>query len=187
MFAIRDANKPSTVPHLARKFHTNPFLSKMNLHLLLIIILVSRLSITHLTTTDSGLPTPSIWWKAVCRGEKIDQAMRWSSPQAASFLSPLHSPWDSDLVKEFAQWGYTEQPRAEYCDFDDKRGLDVAFHSLGIDPRSTARGGANQCFGVTHGSYWKGPLSAQMYMVGGRVYRVRYTSLPAVCTALISI
>ncbi|KAH7396084.1 hypothetical protein BKA66DRAFT_484836, partial [Pyrenochaeta sp. MPI-SDFR-AT-0127] len=97
--------------------------------------------------------------------------MRWSEPQANSFLEPLHSPWDGNLIKEFALWGYTESFHSILCDFDETWNLDVAFRGLGIDPRSTARGGSNQCFVVQHGSRTS-PMILQRYYVGGREYRV---------------
>ncbi|EDU42564.1 conserved hypothetical protein [Pyrenophora tritici-repentis Pt-1C-BFP] len=96
------------------------------------------------------------------------------------YAAPINSPWDGNMYRELAQWGYTESERSQMCDFDAFWGLDKAFEGIRMDPRSTQRQGPNKCFHVGHGdphktrpdgSHWQ--LSEQTYVApGGRVNRV---------------
>lgn len=143
----------------------------------LLLALLHLLPCTHAT-----LPIPFHWWPSICRGGTLDQAMRHPAPLPRSYITAPTSAFDGPLYAEFAQWGYKESFSAASCDFDKTWGLGHAFEALGLDPRSTARGGPNQCFVVAHGRYdGDVPLWKQRYTVDGRGFRVCCTLSLAPC------
>jgi len=147
---------------------------------ILLALLIPQFSTAqHFSPRQQQLPTEEQWWSAVCRGERLDQAMTWPDPQANAYIEPLHSPWDGNLTTELFEWGYTEFETEQICNFDAFWGLAGVFQSLGIDSKSGMEGEWNSCFGVSHGdaqlrkldgSVW--PLREQIYSVDGNFYRV---------------
>jgi hypothetical protein len=124
------------------------------------------------------------WDKALCKGAKLHQGTLKSEAQAASFVTPVRSPWDGDLAAEFRTWGYREIPgyRADLCDFGkDMHVLQRAFGELGISTLSSVDGGPNTCYHIEHkygptveldqNRQWPDP-SNQYYTAGGRRMRV---------------
>ena len=144
------------------------------------IITFSVVALIRTGPHPEDLPTQAQWWKALCKGEKLNGAMRWSAPRANKFLDPLDSPWDGTLVQELATWGYTEMSddaTNDMCDFDRLWDMKTVFQALGMDPRSTGRGGPNQCFQVLHGVYDSvTPILLQEYTVNGKQYEVNVES-----------
>lgn len=123
--------------------------------------------------TSAAISVPPTWWSSICRGTTLDLAMRHPHPLPSTYISPPTSAFDGPLITEFAQWGYKESFSSSSCDFDETWGLGHAFEALGLDPRSTARGGPNQCFVVAHGKYDGGePLWKQGYEIEGKRFRV---------------
>ncbi|KAH7079666.1 hypothetical protein FB567DRAFT_501906 [Paraphoma chrysanthemicola] len=104
--------------------------------------------------------------------------MTFPAPQAASFVTPLDSPWDGDLRAEMAKWGYMEHSRHQLCDFDLFWHMGGIFTFYGMDARPVFRGGPNKCFDVHHGNPFlkddqgrQVPVIDQTYTVDKKVYR----------------
>lgn len=164
--------------------------------MLLLWALIAVLSVVHGSTPkhhvakslhqleSRAVNLPAEWAKAWCKGGKLSQAMVKSEAQAATYVTPVRSPWDGDLVRQFRTWGYreVENYRSELCDFGpDQHSLKRAFTELGIGTASSADGGPNHCYYVEH-KYgptvqlpptggWPEP-EQQYYMVGDKRYRV---------------
>lgn len=132
---------------------------------------VTNASHLHLRKTLTSI---NDFHTAVCRGIKLSWAMQLPSALASQFLIPINSPFDGDLRDDLHHWGYTEVSVQGYlCDFDTTHHLEVAFHELGVNPRSEKRGGPNHCFHVQH-QYMDHPLPVreQGYWADGQLYRV---------------
>jgi hypothetical protein len=101
----------------------------------------------------AGVDIDAVWTKAVCKGQKLFQAMTVNEDAAARFITPMPSPFDGDMVKEFREWGYMESDvgdKDDECDFDRWHRLKNAFRALSIDTRSAGEHGPNECFQVDH-------------------------------------
>jgi hypothetical protein len=101
----------------------------------------------------TGVDIDAVWTKAVCKGQKLFQAMTVDEDAAARFITPMPSPFDGNMVKEFREWGYKDSDPGEKddeCDFDEDHKLKNAFRALGIDTRSSGDHGPNECFQVDH-------------------------------------
>ncbi|KAH7091636.1 hypothetical protein FB567DRAFT_436058 [Paraphoma chrysanthemicola] len=125
------------------------------------------------------------WEKAVCRGGKLHMAMCSDSTKAATFLQPVNSPWDGDLINELEKWGYSDNSEfieEDDCNFDSEdQPLGRAFDELDIDPEPSERDGPNHCFELIHadGPKVKRLPNNQMpkpvdqrYEVDGNEYRI---------------
>jgi hypothetical protein len=102
----------------------------------------------HISTRFVDLA--AVWFKAVCNGQKLFQAMTTPADTAARFITSVHSSFDGTLTRELRDWGYNEDVSfldAEKCDFDDVK---RAFDDMQTGIRSQSRGGPNQCFQVNH-------------------------------------
>jgi hypothetical protein len=147
----------------------------------------SPLSYLHSRAVDLSAE----WEKAWCKGSKLTLGMIKPESQASSFITPVRSPWDGDLVSDFRTWGYRELPghRDSLCDFGpDQHNLQRAFKDMDIETTSSAEGGPNKCFHVEHkygpmvernpSGQWPEPGN-QWYSVGSRRMRVSsFTSIP---------
>jgi hypothetical protein len=148
------------------------------------------LAITTLLALTCALDLEAEWEKAWCRGSKLTMGMMKSEASAATFITPVRSRWDGDLITDFRVWGYRERPghRNDLCDFGpDQHNLARAFRDMGIETTSSADGGPNKCFHVEHmygvtvemkpDGGWPAP-GEQWYTVGNRRLRVRYFVSP---------
>jgi hypothetical protein len=93
------------------------------------------------------------WENAWCKGSKLSLGMIKSEAAASSFITPVRSRWDGDLVTDFRTWVYRELPghRDDLCDFGaSQHNLQRAFADMGIETMSSAEGGPNKCFHVEH-------------------------------------
>ncbi|KAH7413607.1 hypothetical protein DE146DRAFT_749811 [Phaeosphaeria sp. MPI-PUGE-AT-0046c] len=90
-----------------------------------------------------------VWFKAVCKGQKIFQALTSNIDTAERYLTPITSIWDGPLVNELKAWGYNDisSMKDHACHFHL---LETAFTALGIDYKSIGEGGPNRCFGIEH-------------------------------------
>lgn len=154
---------------------------------LLSIAISSTIPQWHATQSSTiqrrAIDIPAEWEKAWCRGSKLSFAMIKNEQQAAAYVTPVRSPWDGDLVRDFRTWGYREikDHRSELCDFGpDQHDLKRAFGELGIGTASSIDGGPNHCYYVEHqyGSAVERPPNRwpdpddQYYIVGEKRYRV---------------
>jgi hypothetical protein len=124
------------------------------------------------------------WNKAWCKGAKLAQAMIKNEAQAATYIDPVRSPWDGNLVAAFRAWGYNERlhHRDDLCDFGaGQHDLQRAFADMKIGTESSANGGPNICYHIEHqngptverdpsGQF--PPVNRQYYSAGGRRLRV---------------
>lgn len=128
------------------------------------------------------------WGKAVCRGARLHLAMTLGREGAARHVTPLDSPWDGDLVREMATWGYKDMTDIndvdEHCDFLWGHFLEHAFKALGISTEPASKGGPNKCYKWIHRDgpavqktpppeEKLPPVENQKYIVAGKEYRVR--------------
>lgn len=106
------------------------------------------------TLSKRDLYLDRIWYKAVCSGQKIFQALSTDSGTAGRFIAPVTSSWDGAMVEEMKTWGYNDNSGLydSQCDFKYEflHNLGVAFQAMGIDPKSAGQGGPNQCFSIEH-------------------------------------
>lgn len=144
-------------------------------------------------TSDNAELTPeqkeAVWCKVKSRGYQLSKAMMMNDQTAATMLAwpYTQSPWDGDLRDDLKKWGYRDDFEGdvdvnEHCAFD-KKGLGDAFTDIGVDARSSAQGGPNHCFYITHSD---GPTvhrdedgelpfhDGQYYPVDGKDLRVCY-------------
>jgi hypothetical protein len=98
-------------------------------------------------TKADDLDIAAVWFKAVCDGRKLFQAMTASAATAGNFITPVPSRWVGTLYNEFRDWGYNDFRDDHKCDFSEAA---RAFAAMGIDTRSAMNGGPNQCFQVDH-------------------------------------
>lgn len=97
------------------------------------------------------------WETAWCKGTKLALAMLKPEASAASYITPIRSPWDGTLAADFATWGYREidNYRNLLCDFSGSvNNLERAFAELTIGTASADKGGPSKCF---HVEYQYGP------------------------------
>jgi hypothetical protein len=132
-------------------------------------------------------PYDKMWKDALCRGERLLNAMTLKELDAAWILGwpYLQSPLDGNLQAELKTWGWLDtddhRKNADYfCNFDDE--MSNMCTSLGIDGRSAEMGVPNHCFYIEHKN---GPTvkrnqdgslrgeAGQKYDAEGKEYRVR--------------
>lgn len=133
-------------------------------------------------------PYDKMWNDALCRGERLLQAMTLGELDAAWTLGwpYLQSPWDGDLKHELNMWGWLDSDEnhknADYfCNFEEEMGN--MFKGLNVNGKSAEMGGPNHCFYLEHknGPTVKknsdGSLPAevdQKYDAEGKEYRVSH-------------
>jgi hypothetical protein len=115
------------------------------------------------STTVHATADPA-WDTALTSGGNLWAGMH-SSDRKASFLfrtdphqreptiQTVQSPHQRDLSPLFEKWGYSETEARRIdadCDFDAYHGFKRAFAELGVDTRSSGKGGANQCVQLEH-------------------------------------
>src|SRR5690242_9281194 len=144
------------------------------------------------TPTPASTPE-TLWQKHVCRGEKLHNACRANKDEAARFVTPIDSPFDSTLEQELARWGYRERndAAAASCWLDLHLPHELA--ALNIDPRGSDEGGPNECFMFLHYDLSLKingrsiPVEEQTYVVDGKTYRVRITFTPYSASSLLTL
>lgn len=136
-------------------------------------------------------PDEKIWRKAVCRGQKLLKAMTLDEIDSSVLLSwpYTQSPWDGPMYNELIKWGYKDEEADHFrnqwlCNFNYLHKSRRALEAMGVDWRSTAQGGDNECFSLYHHNGrsvkldkdGKKPIiKEQRYDADGREYRVRYS------------
>lgn len=92
----------------------------------------------------------AVWVKAICKGQKIFQALITDADKARRFITPVISLWYGPLLNEFRAWGYNDisHEKNHACRFHPYLGS--AFAALGIDTKSAGEGGPNRCFAIEH-------------------------------------
>jgi hypothetical protein len=96
----------------------------------------------------------AVWFKALCSGQKLYQAMITNVDIAAKFITPVTSPFDGDMLEASKAWGWNDDSEDydDDCDFADVISYDLerAFGALEIDTRSVGMEGPNRCFHLDH-------------------------------------
>jgi hypothetical protein len=130
-----------------------------------------------------ALDVDAIWYKAVCAGQKLFQAMTTNADTADRFITSVKSDFDGYMFKEMEAWGYDDfRDRMDpLCNFEH-HSISRALTALGIDRRSGRTGGPNWCFHVSHKDgpivHWgpgggrPRPISQTYTGPDGRLYRV---------------
>lgn len=101
------------------------------------------------------------WTLSVARGTKLLVGMKSSDAIAASAYGldkTAESPFDGDLISKLREWGYNDNTPAmqktvdKECNMASTSGhmLSKTFLDLGLDTKSKANGGPNQCFQIEH-------------------------------------
>jgi hypothetical protein len=105
----------------------------------------------------------AVWFKALCNGQKLYQAMITNVDIAAKFITPMTSQFDGDMVETSKVWGWNDDSDDydDECDFADPIVYDLerAFGALKIDTRSVGGEGPNRCFYLEHQN---GPTVAKL-------------------------
>jgi hypothetical protein len=108
----------------------------------------------NLVTSKRELDIDVVWQKAICKGQKIFQALTTNADTAGQFINPVNSIWDGPLINELISWGYNDvsSTRDYACDFQNQGSYDLGdtFAALGIGPRSLGQGAPNWCFSIEH-------------------------------------
>ncbi|KAF2023568.1 hypothetical protein EK21DRAFT_80594 [Setomelanomma holmii] len=90
----------------------------------------------------------------MCSGQKIFQALTTPAGRTGTFITPPQSPWLGTLDKEFKEWGWNQlygiQNGKDYCDMDGYQNLKGPLERMGVDYKSSDKGGKNVCFIVEH-------------------------------------
>ncbi|KAF2833145.1 hypothetical protein CC86DRAFT_461581 [Ophiobolus disseminans] len=100
-----------------------------------------------------AVDVPFEWNKAWCKGAKLAQALIKDEAPAGTYVTPVRSKWDGDLISAFTIWGYREMSygKDSLCDFGpSNHQLQTAFSDLKIDTRSSGDGGPNNCYHIEH-------------------------------------
>lgn len=145
-------------------------------------------------------PDEKIWRKAVCRGQKLLKAMTLDEIDSSVLLSwpYAQSPWDGPMYDELKKWGYKDDEHdhgqsQQLCNFNYLQKARRGLEAMGVDWRSVAQGGDNECFALFHYNGQsvkldrngdKPVVKEQRYDADGREYRVRHSLLHQVLPAL---
>lgn len=120
-------------------------------------------SLTSLTAHDpsTAVDSPDAWTLSIARGSKLLQGMKSSDSEVAILYglgTSAESPYDGDLHSNLTSWGYNDNPEAlqklydKECNMNSASGhmLKAAFDDLGMETKSKAQGGPDECFRFEH-------------------------------------